>query len=125
MMNKTLICRAISGFVLTVAGFGSALAQCSDGYCANDDSPVIGGFYVETETSRNCLSYYSGGNGNTCRRYGATTTSSNVVGSFGAVGSECPTNTARISMPNGYKANNGRLYKGGEMTFVCAKSDTY
>ena len=124
-MMKNNIFRAAVGLGLLVAGFSPAFAQCGDGYCANDDSPVVGGFYVETETSRDCLSYYAGGNGNTCRRYGATTTSSNVVGSFGAVGSECPTNTARISMPNGYRANNGRLYKGGEMTFVCAKSDTY
>ncbi len=113
---------------LFLGGVGAAQAQCGNGYCANDDSPVLGGYYSETKTTRECYRYH-GGNAqglSQCDEYGPTVQTEEITSTFGAVSSGgCPANTARISMPNGYQANNGQFYKGGDMTYVCAKSDTY
>lgn len=113
--------------VLIVVSLASpyVAAQCSGGYCANDDSPVVGGYYVDVSYDLRCTSYQSTYDGLTNCTNQTVAKNESVVGSFGAVSDRCLVNTARIEMPEGYRANNGRLYKGGSMTYVCAKADTF
>lgn len=113
---------AICAIALSVTTTGIAYAQCSNGYCANDDSPVVGGIIISEDPYQSCNV-----------RDQCTTKYSISYGVFGAVeysgyqnrDTTCPLNTAKIEFPGGYKAYNGKLFRGSRTTFVCAKSDTF
>ena len=155
-MKRILLALSIAAGVAGLGFSGVALASCYNGYCPNSSSPVVGGYSVSTKGG--C--HYRRFGGRTCsydlyfRPFGNVTPISHIwwygsnggsdrympsnTGDFMANSStlySCPANTARIEVPNGYKADNGRWYHRVYLgwghwdyhptTFVCVKTDTY
>lgn len=127
----------------------AATSGCSNGYCANASSPVVGGYATYKSSSIGQVGGYAPARqGTNCvlTAVGSWSTYAAICAAyapgFGAVippaspggKPSCPVNTAPIYLPRGYVASNGTLYNkvtvprvgtfaGG--TTVCVKSDTY